>query len=67
MASRARLRPALAISTYFQAASAAPSVSSIATSSAEMIVVISTAIHSSARLLIIGAASIAHANRLSPA
>ena len=67
MPSRARLRPALAISTYFQAASAAPSVSSIATSRAEMIVVISTAIHSRARLLISGAASIAQANRLSPA
>ena len=67
MASRARLRPALAISTYFQAASAAPSVSSIATSSAEMIVVTSTAIQSRARLLIIGAASIDQANRFRPA
>ena len=67
MASRARPRPALAISTYFQAASAAPSVSSIATSSAEMIVVISIAIHSRARLLISGAASMAQANRLNPA
>jgi hypothetical protein len=67
VASRARPRPALAISTYFQAASAAPSVSSIATSRAEMIVVISTAIHSRARLLISGAASIAQANRFSPA
>ena len=67
MPSRARPRPALAISTYFQAASAAPSVSSIATSRAEMIVVISTAIHSRARLLISGAASIAQANRFSPA
>ena len=67
MPSRARLRPALAISTYFQAASAAPSVSSIATSRAEMIVVTSIAIHSRARLLIRGAASIDQANRLSPA
>ena len=67
MPSRARLKPALAISTYFQAASAAPSVSSIATSRAEMIVVTSTAIHSRARLLISGAASIAQANRFSPA
>ena len=55
------------MSTYFQAASAAPSVASIATSSAEMIVVTSTAIHSRARLLISGAASIAQANRFSPA
>jgi len=67
VASRARPRPALAISTYFQAASAAPSVSSIATSRAETIVVISTAIHSRARLLISGAASMAQANRFSPA
>ena len=67
MASRARLRPALAISTYFQAASAAPSVSSIATSRAEMIVVTSTAIQSRARLLISGAASIDQANRFRPA
>ena len=67
MPSRARLRPELAISTYFQAASAAPSVSSIATSKAEMIVVTSTAIHSRARLLISGAASIDQANRFSPA
>jgi hypothetical protein len=67
VASRARLRPALAISTYFQAASAAPSVSSIATSSAEMIVVTSTAIQSRARLLISGAASIDQANRFRPA
>jgi hypothetical protein len=67
VASRARLRPALANSTYFQAASAAPSVSSIATSSAEMIVVTSTAIQSRARLLISGAASIDQANRFRPA
>ena len=59
-------RPAEASSTYFQAASAAPSVPSRATSSAETIVVTSMAIHSSARLLIIGAASMDHANRLSP-
>jgi hypothetical protein len=55
-----------ASSTYFHAASAAPSVSSIATRSAEITVVTSIATHSSARLLIIGAASIAQANRLSP-
>jgi hypothetical protein len=42
-------------------------VSSIATSSAETIVVTSTAIHSSARLLISGAVSIAQAKRLYPA
>jgi hypothetical protein len=42
-------------------------VSSIATSSAEITVVTSTAIHSSARLPISGAASIAHANALNPA
>ena len=67
VASRARLRPAEAIRTYFQAASAARSVSSIATSSAEMTVVTSIAIHSSARLPIRGAASIAQANAFSPA
>ena len=67
MPSRARPRPALAISRYFQAASAAPSLSSIATSRAEMMVVTSTAIHSRARLLISGAASIDQANRFSPA
>jgi hypothetical protein len=42
-------------------------VSSIATSSAEMIVVTSTVIHSRARLLISGAASIDQANTFSPA
>ena len=72
MPSRARPRPALAISTYFHAASAAAAPSSgdrvsSATSSAEMIVVTSTAIHSRARLLISGAASIDQANRFSPA
>ena len=43
-----------------------PVVSSIATSSAETTVVTSIAIHSSARLLISGAASIAQANTLNP-
>ena len=66
VASSARPRPAEAIRTYFQAASAAPSVSSIATSSAETTVVTSTAIHSRARLPISGAASIAQANTLNP-
>src|ERR1700685_4164898 len=56
VASSARPRPADAIRMYFQAASAAPSVFSIATSSAEITVVTSTAIHSSARLFILGAA-----------
>ena len=41
-------------------------MSSIATSSAEMTVVTSIATHSNARLLIIGAASIAQANKFSP-
>ena len=67
VASSAMPRPAEAISTYFHAASTAPSVSSIATSSAEITVVTSTAIHSRARLLISGAASIDQANRFSPA
>ena len=66
MASRARPSPDDAISTYFHAASAAPSVSSIATSSAEMTVVTSMAIHSSARLLISGATSIDQAKMLNP-
>ena len=66
VASSARPSPAEASSTYFHAASAAPSVSSIATSSAETTVVTSIATHSRARLLISGAASIAQANRLSP-
>jgi hypothetical protein len=65
--SRAIARPAEASSTYFQAASAAASVPSSATSSAEMMVVTSMATHSSARLPMIGAASMDHANRLSPA
>ena len=66
VASRPRPRPADAIRTYFHDASAAPSVSSIATSSAETTVVTSMAIQSSARLLISGAASIAQANTLNP-
>src|SRR6266567_7576687 len=52
--SSATASPAEASRTYFQAASAAPSVPSIATSSADTIVVTSIAIHSSARLLIAG-------------
>ena len=67
VASSAMPSPAEASSTYFHAASAAPSVSSIATSSAETTVVISIAIHSSARLLTAGAASIDQANTFSPA
>ena len=59
--------PAEASRTYFHAASAAPSVPSSATSSAETTVVTSMATHSSARLPISGAASIDHANRFSPA
>ena len=64
--SSAMLRPADAIRMYFQAASAEPSVPSSATSSAEITVVTSMATQSRARLLIIGAASIAPANRLIP-
>ncbi len=67
MPSNARPSPLEAISTYFQAASTAASVSSSATSSAETIVVTSIAIHSRARLPISGAASIAQANTLTPA
>ena len=65
--SRAMASPAEASSTYFHAASAAASVPSSATSSAEMIVVTSMATHSSARLPMTGAASMDQANRLSPA
>lgn len=59
-------RPAEASSTYFHAASAALPVSSSATSSADTTVVISTAIHSSARPSMSGAHIIDQANRFSP-
>ena len=55
-----------AMSTYFHAASVAPSVSSMATSSADTTVVISTAIHSSARPSTNGAHSIDQANAFIP-
>ena len=64
--SSAILSPAEAIRMYFQAASAAPSVASMATSSAEITVVTSTATQSRARLLMSGAASMDQANRFSP-
>ena len=54
------------MSTYFHAASVAPSVSSMATSSAETTVVISTAIHSSASPLTSGAHSIDQAKTFRP-
>ena len=54
------------MSTYFQAASAAPSVSSIATSRAEITVVTSMATQSRARLPISGAASMAQAKMFKP-
>ena len=66
VASSAIPSPAEAISTYFQAASALPRVPSSATSSAEITVVISTAIHSSASPFISGAQSMDQANRFSP-
>ena len=58
VASSAMPRPSEARSTYFQAASVAPSVSSIATSRAEITVVISMATHSSARPFTSGATTI---------
>ena len=67
MASSARPSPAEAISTYFQAASTAASLFSSATSSAETTVVTSTAIHSRARLFIIGPTSIDQPNTLNSA
>ena len=66
VASKAIPRPDEAISTYFHAASVAPSVSSIATSSAETTVVISTAIHSRASPLTSGAHIIDQANAFNP-
>ena len=66
VASKRDAEPEEAISTYFHAASVAPSVSSSATSSAETTVVISTAIHNSASPLTSGAQIIDHANALSP-
>ena len=67
VASSAMPSPSEAMSTYFQLASVAPSVSSMATSSAEMTVVISMATHNSARPLTKGAATIDQQKRLSPA
>ncbi len=55
------------MSTYFHAASTAASVFSSATSRAETTVVTSTAIHSRARLFIVGATSIDQPNRLNRA
>ena len=60
-------RPMEAMRTYFHAASAAPSVSPIATRSAETTVVTSTATHNRASPLTIGVIAIAQANRLRPA
>ena len=59
--------PIDAMSTYFHAASAAPSVSSMATSSAEMTVVTSIATHNSASPFTRGANAIAQANIFNPA
>lgn len=58
--------PDEAISTYFQAASAAPSVLSSATSRADTTVVISIAIHSRASPFTSGAHSIDQANAFRP-
>ena len=66
VANSAMPSPQEAISTYFQAASVAPSVLSSATSSAETTVVISTAIHNRASPLTSGAQIIDQANVLSP-
>ena len=66
VASRAMPNPDEAISTYFHAASVAPSVLSSATSSAETTVVISTAIHSSASPFTSGAQIIDQANAFMP-
>ena len=60
-------RPLEAISTYFHAASSAASVRSIATSSAETIVVSSTATHSTPKSAASGTSSITHPNRFSSA
>ena len=66
VASKAIPRPDEAISTYFQAASAAPSVPAIATSNADTTVVISTATHSRASPLTSGAHTIDQANAFNP-
>ena len=55
------------MSTYFQLASVAPSVSSIATNNAETTVVISMATHNRASPFTSGAATIDQQKRLSPA
>ena len=59
--------PSEAIRMYFHAASDAPSVSSIATSSADTTVVISIAIHNSASPLTNGTITSDQQKRLSPA
>ena len=59
--------PQEAISTYFHDASSAASVRSIATSSAETIVVSSTATHSVPKSLASGTSSIVQPNRFSSA
>ena len=59
--------PIEAMSTYFHAASVAPSVSSMATSSAETTVVTSIATHNRANPLTSGAMAIDHAKRFRPA
>ena len=59
--------PEEAISTYFQAASSAASVRSIATSNAEMIVVSSTATQSVPKSAVSGTSSIDQPNRFSSA
>ena len=67
VANKAMPSPREAISTYFQLASVAPSVSSMATSRAEMTVVISIATQRSASPFTRGAATIDQQKRLSPA
>ena len=57
-------RPTEAMSTYFQAASRAPSVRSMATSSTETIVVSSTATQRVAKSFISGTRSIVQPKRL---
>ena len=59
--------PLEAIRTYFQDASSAASVRSIATSSAEMIVVSSTATHSVPKSAASGTSSMVQPNRFSSA
>ena len=67
VASSAIPRPSDAIRTYFQLASVAPSVSSMATSNAETTVVISMATHNRASPFTRGTATIDQQKRLSPA